>query len=424
VSDTTGLGGEHDQPIIDPALLRGLTEGRYSRRQMLKAAGAGALGLSFSGFLAACGAAGTNPSGGGTTAAGGVGTAEWWAQQKKGGTFQFANWPYYMDISNHGKSHPSLHQFTEKTGIKVNYLEVIQNNDSFYAKIQPSLQGGQATGYDMIVMTNGWYLTELINHKWLIPLDLSLLPNFKKYASPIAKGPGYDPHNTYTIAWQSGFTGIGYDPNKIDTPPTSVQDLFNPKYKGHVGMMSDNTELGSLGLLALGINPATSTRADWQKAADKLKQQRPLVRQYYDQSYINALERGDIWITQAWSGDIFIANNSGYPDLKFAVPKEGVMHWTDNMAIPLHAEHPRDAIEYMNFVYDPKIAAELAAYINYITPVPAAKQFLLKTDPKLAKSPLIFPTSAMTAKAHDYYTFKNYDDFQAWNNTFNPIIQS
>jgi spermidine/putrescine transport system substrate-binding protein len=424
VSDTTGLGGEHEQPTIDPALLRGLTEGRYSRRQLIKAAGAGALGMSLSGFLAACGAAGTNPGSGGTTSAGAVGTAEWWAQQKKGGTFQFANWPYYMDISNHGKSHPSLHQFTVRTGIKVNYLEVIQNNDSFYAKIQPSLAGGQATGYDMIVMTNGWYLTELINHKWLIPLDLSLLPNFKKYASPIAKGPAYDPHNTYTIAWQSGFTGIGYDPNKIDREPTSVQDLFDPKYKGHVGMMSDNTELGSLGLLALGIDPATSTRADWQKAANKLKQQRPLVRQYYDQSYINALERGDTWITQAWSGDIFIANNSGYPHLKFVAPKEGVMHWTDNMMIPLHAAHPRDAIEYMNFVYDPKIAAELAAYINYITPVPAAKQVLLKTDPSIAKSPLVFPTPAMNAKAHDYYTFKNYDDFQAWNNTFNPIIQS
>ncbi|HEU5243668.1 MAG TPA: hypothetical protein VFU33_04640, partial [Gaiellaceae bacterium] len=105
MSDTTGLGGEHDQPNIDPAILRGLTEGRYSRRQMIKAGAAGALGLSLSGFLAACGAAGTNPGSGGTTAAGGVGTPAWWAQQKKGGTFQFANWPYYIDVTNHGKSH-------------------------------------------------------------------------------------------------------------------------------------------------------------------------------------------------------------------------------------------------------------------------------------------------------------------------------
>src|SRR5262249_50033460 len=172
---------------------------------MLKAAGAGALGLSFSGFLAACGAAGTNPGGAATTTAGAVGTTAWWAKQKKQGVLQFANWPYYIDVTNHGKSHPSLHKFTAATGIDVNYLEVIQNNDSFYAKIAPTLQGGQSTGYDIIVMTNGWYLTELINHRWLIPLDLGLIPNFKKYASPLVKSPSYDPHNVYTVAWQSGF---------------------------------------------------------------------------------------------------------------------------------------------------------------------------------------------------------------------------
>jgi spermidine/putrescine transport system substrate-binding protein len=422
VSDPT----DHDDAqFLDPAVLRGLTEGRYSRRQLLRAAGAGALGVSFSGFLAACGAAGTNPTTQGTTsAAAAVGSAEWWSKQKQQGVLDFANWPYYIDVSNHGKSHPTLAQFTKKTGIKVNYLEVIQNNDSFYAKIQPSLQANQGTGYDIIVMTNGWYLTELINHKWLIPLDLSMLPNFQKNASPLVKSPAYDKGNTYTITWQSGFTGIGYDPNKTGREITSVHDLFDPKFKGHVGMMSDNTELGSLGLLALGIDPATSSRSDWNKAADMLKKQRPLVRQYYDQSYIKALENGDTWITQAWSGDIFQANGSGYPHLKFVVPKEGVMVWHDNMMIPQHAKHPADAVAWMNFAYDPKIAAELADWINYITPVPAAKQILAKSDPSVAKSPLVFPTPAMNAKAHDYYTFKDYADFTAWNNTFNPIIQS
>ena len=424
MSDATGLGDEHQQPLIDPALLRGLTEGRYSRRQLLKAAGAGALGLSFSGVLAACGAAGTSPGKGKTTSGGAnaVGSPEWWAKQKPGGVFQFANWPYYIDTKN-GK-HPSLEQFTKATGIKVNYLEVIQNNDSFYAKIQPSLSAGQATGYDMIVMTNGWYLTELINHQWLIPLDLSLIPNFTKYASPLVKSPNYDPGNKYTITWQSGFTGIGYDPRKTGREITSVHDLFDPKFKGHVGMMSDNTELGSVALLALGINPATSTRADWQKAAKLLEKQRPLVRQYYDQSYIKALENGDTWISQAWSGDIYQANNSGYPHLKFVAPKEGVMVWHDNMCIPMHAAHPRDAIEWMNFYYQPKIAAEVADWVDYVTPVPAAKPILVKEDPAVGKSPLVFPTPAMDKLAHDYYTFKNYDDFTAWNNTFNPIIQS
>ena len=418
---------DHDdgQSSIDAALLRGLTTQRYSRAQLLRTAGAGALGLSFSGFLAACGAAGTNP-GSSSTASGGtaVGSAAWWAQQKKQGVLDFANWPLYIDVSNHGKSHPSLGQFTKATGIKVNYSEVIQNNDSFYAKISPVLQGGQGIGYDIIVMTNGWYLTELINHKWLIPLDLKRLPHFEQYAGKIFKDPNYDPGNTYTVAWQSGFTGIGYDPTKTGREITSVDDLFDEKFKGHVGMMSDNTELGSLGLLALGIDPATSTQDDWNKAADKLKQQRSLVRQYYDQSYIKALENGDVWLTQAWSGDIFQANQLGHPELRFVTPDEGAMLWTDNMMIPLHAKHPVDALDWMNFYYQPKIAAEVADWVNYITPVPDAKPILAKEDPSVGKSPLVFPTPAMTAKAREYYTFKNYSEFNAWNNTFNPIIQS
>ena len=409
---------------LDPALLRGLTEPRLSRTQLVRRAGAGALAVGLAGFLEACGVAGANKKASTGTGANAIGSAEWWAKQKPTGTFQFANWPYYIDTS-HGK-HPSLEQFTKATGIKVNYEEVIQNNDSFYAKIAPSLQGGQGTGYDMVVMTNGWYLTELINHRWLIPLDHSKLPNFTKYAGPLVKNPHYDPANKYTVAWQSGFTGIGYDPRLTGREITSVEDLWDPKFAGHIGMMSDNTELGSVGLLKLGINPATSTQSDWHKAANILKQQRHMVRQYYDQSYIHALETGDTWITQAWSGDIFQANASGYPHLKFVVPKEGVMHWTDNMAIPLHAQHPADALAWMNFYYEPKIAAEVADWVNYICPVPAAKQVVAKQldDPTVANSPLVFPTPSDAKKAFDYYTFKNFDEFNTWNNIFNPIIQS
>ncbi len=409
---------------LDPALLRGLAEPRISRQQLVRRAGTGALAFGLAGFLEACGVGGANKKASTGTGANAVGSAEWWAKQKPTGTFQFANWPYYIDTS-HGK-HPSLQQFTKATGIKVNYEEVIQNNDSFYAKIAPSLQGGQGTGYDMIVMTNGWYLTELINHQWLIPLDHSKLPNFSKHASPLVKDPAYDPANKYTLAWQSGFTGIGYNPKLTGREITSIGDLWDPRFAGHVGMMSDNTELGSVALLKLGIKPTSSTKDDWNKAAKVLKQQRHMVRQYYDQSYIHALETGDVWITQAWSGDIFQANENGYKDLKFVVPKEGVMHWTDNMAIPLHAPHPADALAWMNFYYQPKIAAEVADWVAYVCPVPSARPYIAKQldDPTTANSPLVFPTKAMTAKAHDYYTFKNFDEFNTWNNIFNPIIQS
>jgi len=403
---------------VDPALARGLTEPRYTRGQLLKTAAAG---LGASALLSACGVAGTQAKKTAST----TNWAAWWKKQKPTTTLDFANWPLYID-TKHGK-HPSLEQFTKATGINVNYYEVIQNNAPFYAHIAPTLQAGQSIGYDIVVMTNGWYLTEILDiNKWATPLDMSQLPNFVKYASPLVKSPDYDKGNQYTVTWQSGFTGIAYNPKLTGREITSVHDLWDSKFKGHVGMMSDNTELGSVGMLALGIDPATSTRADWNKAAQLLNKQKRdgLVRQYYDQSYIKALEQGDTWITQAWSGDVYQANNSGYPHLKFVVPKEGVMVWHDNMLIPLHAQNPVSALKWMNFYYQPKIAAEVADWVNYVAPVPAAKPLLVKQDPAVGKSPLVFPTSEMNSAAHGYYTFKDYADFQAWNGVFNPIIQA
>jgi spermidine/putrescine transport system substrate-binding protein len=361
-----------------------------------------------------------------SSSANGVGSASWWSKQRQTGLLDFANWPLYIDVS-HGK-HPSLNDFTKATGIKVKYFEVIQDNAPFYAQIAPTLQSGQSTGYDIVVMTSDtWQLTEILHiNGWAIPLDHSQIPNFFKYASPLVKSPSYDPGNKYTTAWQSGFTGIAYNPQLTKREITSVHDLWDPAFKGHVGMMNDNTELGSLGLLAAGIEPVHSTQSDWNKAASLLKKQRDqgIVRQYYDQSYIKALENGDTWITQAWSGDIYQANNSGYPHLKFVVPKEGVMVWTDNMLIPLHAKHPVDALKWMNYYYQPKIAAMVADWVNYVTPVPDAKPILQKQDPPVGNSPLVFPTSAMNAQAHQYFVYKNYSDFQSWNNVFNPIIQA
>ena len=187
-------------------------------------------------------------------------------------------------------------------------------------------------------------------------------------------------------------------------------------------MMSDNTELGSAGLLAAGVDPAKSTHSDWKKAATLLTQQRDagLVSQYYDQSYIKALETGDIWITQAWSGDIFQANATGFPHLKFVAPKEGVMLWTDTMMIPLHAQNPVSAMEWINFYYQPKIAAEVADWVNYICPVPAAQKILRKEDPPVGNSPLVFPTKAESSLVKGYYNYTTYAEYNAWNNVLQP----
>ena len=277
--------------------------------------------------------------------------------------------------------HPSLEHFTATTGIQVNYSEVIEDNASFYAKIRPSLEAGQATGYDIIVSTNNNpELGYMIQLGWLIPLDKKLMPNFDKYAGPLITNPPYDPGNKYTMAWQSGWTSIGYNSSVVKDPGDSVQLLFDKKWAGKIAMLDDPFEFGSVGLLAIGVEPAKSTESDWAKAAMKLQKQKSdgIVAAYYDQSYIQHLKNGDVAISQAYSGDIFQANlNSKYRDLKFMIPKEGIMIWTDNMCIPLYAANPLDAITCMDYYYSPITQSVVEYYNDYICPVPSAKQQLL-----------------------------------------------
>jgi spermidine/putrescine transport system substrate-binding protein len=433
---------EHAGDFIDPAMWRGLTQRRLSRRNVLRSAGAGAGALGVGAFLAACGVKGATVANH-TTQAGAAGSPEWWAKQKLHKTVNFGNWPLYIDVLN-GK-HPSLEHFTQNTGIQVNYTEPISNNLPFYAKIRPSLQAKQYTGYDIIVMTNNSPpLGYLINYGWLTPLDQSMMVNFRKHASPLVSNTSWDPGNKYTMAWQSGFTAIGYNSSVIKNPGTSVDILFDKKYAGKIGMMSDLQELGSVGLLSLGIDPATSTESDWAKAAKKLQQQKSdgLVRAYYDQSYIGHLKNGDTVVTQAWSGDIFQADlNSKYANLKLLVPDQGMMFWTDNMCIPLYAQNPKDAMKLMDYYYDPQVQAVLEYYNDYVSPVPSAKQAMLnptgwaKTDlaalvkanglslSQVGNAPTVFPTAAYLKQARNYFPFKSPEELTAWNNLFLPITQ-
>ncbi len=408
-----------EQQPIDPALWRGLRQSRTSRRGFLKAAGAGAGALSLSSILAACGTSGVSTN---APTENGVGSATWWSQQPETKTLNYANWPYYIDVS-HGK-HPSIDQFTQETGIDVSYDEPINDNTSFFTKIRPDLQAGNYIGWDVIVLTNSDPpLAQLIGAGWAVPLDQARMTNFKQYASPLVTDPSWDPGNKYTMAWQSGYTCIGYNTKYITEEITSIQSLFDPKYEGKIGMMGISTELGSAGLLANGIDPASSTPDDWSKAAEKLQAQKPLVRSYYDQDYIKALKNEDIWISMVWSGDVFqAANYQGYDTLKAVIPQEGAMFWTDNQLIPVGVENPVAAMTFMDYVYDPQVQALIEAYNAYVCPVPSAKPLITKLGyPEVANSPTVFPDEQQVAVSKPYFQFTTADELDQWNNTFEPI---
>jgi spermidine/putrescine transport system substrate-binding protein len=353
----------------------------------------------------------------------------YWARQRRHGQVNFANWPLYIDTG-----HKTLQEFTAATGITVNYSEVIQEVSDWVNKISPILRSGQSIGYDLMVVTNGFWFSELVSMGELLPLDQSMLPNYNKYAAARFQHRSFDPGNTYSIPWASGTTGIAWNPKFVQGPVTSINELWNPAYKGRVGMLADIQDIGNFGLLKLGIDPETSTPADWQAAARVLTQQRHagLVRGYYQQSYIDELVAGNTWISMAWSGDIFQQNLSSGTSLKFVIPDEGGTLWTDNMMIPKYAQNPVDAMLLMDWYYRPQIAAQLTESINYISAVPAAQPIIAAAAAKatgssrallheVATSELVWPSAA------DYKRLYNYPDVSGklqaeYESIFNPIV--
>ena len=439
VDDTSPTRG------IDPAQWRGLTQQRLSRRQVFRLTGAGAAALGAGALLSACGVSGQAPSGdsgggspasGGATGSGGAtdAAANYWADQKKTGQLTWANWPLYLDTADGKKGqHPSLELFEKRTGIKVAYREDIQDNPSFFAKIRPTLAAGQSTGYDLAVISDGQVLSRMIQLGYVVPLDHDRLPNFAKYAGPKYKDPPYDPGNQYTIPYQAGFTGLAYNPAKTGRAIDSFHDLLDPAFKGKIGMFGDAEELGNAAMFALGIDAETSTEEDWKKAAAWLEKVKPGVRKFYEQDYVQALANGDIWVCQAWSGDVFQSNLSG-TKLKFVIPKEGGLLWTDNFLILKYAENPVDALLLMDFYYQPKIAAMVAEWVNYVTPVPSARDVVLADAKRasgedasyltqLADSYAVFPSDKTYAQVSTGRTLK-LDEIDAFNAVFDPIFQS
>ena len=393
---------------------------RLTRRDLLRAAGVTAGAVSLAPILAACATKESGPFEG-----------------EPDGIVNFANWPLYIDrvTDDRGVSHiPSLEAFTADTDIQVNYRQVIEDAETFFRAVEKWLRAGEPTGWDIMVITNGQTLTKLIELDYLMELPADLHPTFDEHADPTVVSPDYDPKNRYTMAWQSGITGIAYNPELTGRPITSLADLFDPAFRGKVGMFGDATDLPNLALLAAGVDPETSTEADWSEAANMLEAQRAqgLVRDYFTQGYINALSNGEVALTMAWSGDIFQEDLTGSTPLEFVVPEEGAIIWTDCMCIPAAAQHPLDAITLMDYVYRPDVAATIAAGAQYITPVPGAQQVLedraagatgeeAQLLRQVATSPLVFPSEQDRSRLHTYRVFESEDELVAWNRIFAPF---
>ncbi|MGH2777990.1 MAG: polyamine ABC transporter substrate-binding protein, partial [Actinomycetota bacterium] len=317
---------------------------RMTRREMLQRLGAGA---AMAAFLAACGIEGESVDTESDENAG-------FTTDKVAGTLNFANWPLYIDKAK--GENPTLIDFTEATDIEVNYEEVIQDNESFFGTIREPLANGDPIDYDIIVVTD-WLIAKMARLGYLEELDLSLIANFEENAGAIYKDPNYDPGNKHSVPWQSGITGIAYNRALTGRDLSSMEDLFDPAFAGKIGMFKEMRDTISLMLLFNGVELDNATIEDVEEVQAQLLKQVDdgIVRQYYGNEYADALAREDIVASIAWSGDV-IQLTLDNPDLRFVVPDDGGILWVDNMAIPQNAEHPIDAHEMMNFVYEPEIA--------------------------------------------------------------------
>jgi spermidine/putrescine transport system substrate-binding protein len=421
-------------PEMSRALMRGMTQRRLSRRQLIKVGGVSVGALSLSSILAACGKTDTG-SGTGTTGS----TVDFSATP--GSEINFANWPLYIDKATNAdgdRYSPSLDGFTKANDITVNYETVINSNDSFFGKLLPQLEAGQDTGWDIIVITNGRELTALIQNEWVTELDPSMRPNFDANAAPFAKDPVYDPGNKFSMAWQSGTTGIGYDTTKVSGPITTMDDLMNPDLVGtaSVGMLKQ--DMPDLVMINLGITPADSGPEQWKEAAawiQKLKDS-GTVRTFYDQGYIDDLVAGNLSATMAWSGDVLYYKIwEGYP-FEFVIPEGGALLWIDNMLIPVGAKNPQGAYKLMDYYYDPEVAQDVTEWVAYMSPVPAVQGLIAdhakeEKDPDtaaalaaMAESPYLWPDDAMLSQLKFGREFTTDDEREEWDSIFIPLTES
>ena len=389
-----------------------LSAAPVSRRTILKGAALGGVAT----FIAACtgtktGATAAPVSAAPSEAGGPAASAEPTPQPSPTGPLMFANWPAYIDLAGSAGdegayapgSSPTLEDFQKQYGVKVDYQEKIGDNATFVETIKPALVAGLATGWDLMVLTD-WMASKIVTNGWAEKIDQSSVPNCVANLADGLKGYPWDPNMDYHYPWQSGMTGVGYNAKTLAenniAEPTKIADLWAiPADK--LTFLSEARDTFGLALLKLGIdpNPETVTDDDLQKVADDIQ---PLVDKglrFTGNEYLQDFAQKKVWAAFVWSGDLA---SSGGEDDRFIVPDEGALIWTDNMLIPKGAANKYTAELMMNYVYDPKVAAQIAAYVYYVSPVKGAAEEIKALDETAASNPLLFPDAATVAKQHSF----------------------
>ena len=368
-----------DNPMTenDPILqeLKSIAKSRVSRRTVL--AGAGAVGAGS--LLAACGGGGSKVD---------------------ANTIRWGNWTLYLDYDSTKKVYPTLEEFTKQTNIKVKYLEDYNDNDEFYGKVQGQLKLNKDIGYDLICPTD-WMAARYIRLGYAQKLDKANIPNSKNILPALASVP-YDTDRSYSLTWQGIMGGFTWNKEKLPKGIHTLDELFAPANKGKIEVLTELRDTVGVIMLAQGVDITKFTKDQYYNALDFLQKKIAdgFIRQVKGNDYKEDLISGDAVAVIGWSGDAFqlAAENDG--KFEFAIPESGGTISADNFIIPSTSKNKANVEKLINYYYEPEVAAKVAAYVNYITPVQGAQAAMEKVDSTLVNNELIFPSAKTQSMLH------------------------
>ena len=386
-------------------LVRQARAATMGRRTLLAGAGGGAAALA----LAACSTgAATKPA----AAADESDTSK---------LVRWDNWALYIDVDDAG-NYPTLDAFIAETGIKVEYTEAVDDNNTYFGKVKDQLALGRDIGADAVCLTD-WMVGRWIRFGYTQELDQANIPNLKNLI-PSLKDVGFDPGRKMSVPWQGGFAGICWNKEKLPGGLASVEDLWGPDLKGRVGVLSEMRDTMGLIMSDMGVDIAGDWGDDEYFAAiDVLDKQVSdgQVRNIKGNAYKEDLINEDTLAAIVWSGDIVQLNAENGDKWEFVVPDKGGTLWNDNFVVPIGSTHKTNVEKLIDYYYDPAVAAEVAAYVNYITPVAGAKEAAMAIDPELASNQLIFPDDTTLAKARVFRTLTGAEE-QKYDAAFQGIL--
>jgi spermidine/putrescine transport system substrate-binding protein len=391
--------------------LEGIIGDEISRRRLLRRGAAGALSLSAVSYLAACGS---------ETGGGGDGDGETEAETIKkaeiADNLYFANWPLYIE-----EDRGTLKEFEKEYGTKVKYVEEINDNVEFFGKVRQQYDRGDSGGRDIHVVSD-WMAARMQTLGYVQRFDKSEMPNATKNLIARLQSPPFDPERDFSMPWQSGLGGIIYRKDLVKREPKSVDDLFDPDYKGKVTMLTEMRDSVGVVAASLGHDPEKASVDQFMEAIDKIGEaaESGQIRGFTGNEYTKDITKGDSWLLIGWSGDA-VQLKVDNPNIEFVVPETGAHLWTDNMQIPVGAPAAYTAQKMIDFVYRPEVQADIAEYVNYICPVDGVKEILAKRDPAIAENPLIFPDEAFLANTFIFREL-NPDEMREIDEAFQQVI--